>query len=382
VSGFAFWGYFGAVFAEATYRYHADASGMAILGASLSVPFISGSLLQGLVVDRWSPKWLMVIGFLIQLASVPVAWVGGSLVALYASAFLVGIAFATIEPARSALTALLVPEDMLTRANGVIAVAFECSLAVGPLGAGWLLKTSGVHSVYEAAVLIASLPILLLLWLPDVRQSGEQPGFSTHELRQGMATVRRIRELWVLLICTALGWALVNGFFVLEPLFVKGTLHRGEDSLLFLWGAHGLGALGGALVLAVSGRAARREAVFVCVGVAIVGLGIVIYTGVGLYSVALAAAALSGVGFAMFYPPMLALIQRVVPEEQRGRVTSVFVAAQESMGLASSFVILILGSFIVVRPTLVVSGALLSVAGILGLRVILAERAGEPSSPN
>ena len=42
LSGLAFWGYFGTVFAQAAFRYHADASRMAVLGASLSIPFIFG----------------------------------------------------------------------------------------------------------------------------------------------------------------------------------------------------------------------------------------------------------------------------------------------------------------------------------------------------
>ena len=50
-SGLAFWGFYGTVFAEAAFRYHAGKSGMAVLGASLSVPFILGSLLQGLIVE-------------------------------------------------------------------------------------------------------------------------------------------------------------------------------------------------------------------------------------------------------------------------------------------------------------------------------------------
>ena len=77
-----------------------------------------------------------------------------------------------------------------------------------------------------------------------------------------------------------------------------------------------------------------------------------------------------GVGFALFFPPLLALIQRVVSEEQRGRVTSVFVALQETMGLVSSLAILALGGLIVVRPTLVGSGVVLVTMGLLGLRAL------------
>jgi hypothetical protein len=111
----------------------------------------------------------------------------------------------------------------------------------------------------------------------------------------------------------------------------------------------------------------------------VIGLGILVYTGVGVYLVALFAAALAGIGFGMFFPPLLAFIQRVVVEEQRGRVTSVFVALQETMGLLSSLLIMALGRVIAVRPTLVVSSALLVALGLLGVRADANARRSAPA---
>jgi hypothetical protein len=70
----------------------------------------------------------------------------------------------------------------------------------------------------------------------------------------------------------------------------------------------------------------------------------------------------------LYFPPLLALIQRVISEDQRGRVTSVFVALQESAGLASSLGVLALGAVVVVTPTLVAAGALITLLGFGGLR--------------
>ncbi len=135
----------------------------------------------------------------------------------------------------------------------------------------------------------------------------------------------------------------MNVFFVLEPLFVRDVLLRQGNALLYLWGAHGLGALAGAIAITRARNTAGHEARMVCAGVVLVGAGIVVYTAVGRYPVALVASAASGVGFALFFPPLLALIQRVIPEDQRGRVTSVFVALQETAGLASSLALLAFG---------------------------------------
>lgn len=370
-SALAFFAYFGTMFAEATYRFDASTSDLAVLGVALSVPFILGSLLQGLVVDRWSPKWMSVIGYAMQFAAVPLALLASGLPWLWASGFLVGAAFATIEPARSALTSLLVPERDLVRANGTLATAFQLSLVVGTLGGGWLLHAWNEHAVYVAAAGVAVLPPLCMLVVPDVRQRGERPTVSIRDLRRGAAMAWRHPELRILAVVTVTGWFMVNLFFVLEPLFVKDVLGRGGANLLYLWGAHGAGALVGAIALTRARRTSGREAALTCFGVALIGFGIFVYASVGVYGVALAANALAGVGFALLFPPMLALIQRVMPEEQRGRVTSVFVALQESAGLASSLSLLVLGGLVVVQPTLIAAGALLTAIGLIGLRAVV-----------
>src|SRR5919198_581532 len=268
----------------------------------------------------------------------------------------------------SGLTALLIPSARLVRANGAISVSFQTSLVVGTLGGGLLLDLSGAGTVYAAALASTAVALGLLLLIPDVRQTGERPALALGDLRAGARTAWADRRLRLLLIVTVSGWTLINVFFVLEPLFVRRVLHQGGDAVLYLWGAHGTGALLGAIALSRTDRGTGREVTLVCAGVAAVGVGILVYTGVGRYPVALVAAAIAGCGFALFYPPLLALIQRVVSEEQRGRVTGLFVALQETMGLVSSLALLALAPLIVVRPTMVGSSMVLVTIGLLGVR--------------
>jgi LPLT family lysophospholipid transporter-like MFS transporter len=356
------------VFWEASNRFGADQADMAVLGVALSVPFIFGSLIQGLVVDRWSPKWLLLLGYVTLFAAVPIAWAATSLPWLWVSSFLIGGAFATIEPSRSALTGLLVPEERLVAANGAIATAFQAAIVIGSLGGGWLIDGFGADVAYGLSASAALVPIAVLVGLPDVRQHGERPSMSLRDLRRGAAAAWGQPQLRILLVVTSVSWTLINVFFILEPLYVKDTLGRADAALLYLWAAHGAGALAGAIWVTRARRLSGREAMLVCAGVVLVGVGIFVYTAVGSYPVALGASAVSGVGFALFFPPLLALIQRVISEDQRGRVTSVFVSLQESAGLASSLAVLGLGTIVVVGPTLVASGALIALLGVGGLR--------------
>jgi MFS family permease len=373
-SSLAFFAFYGTVFAQAVFAHDAGPGQSAIIGAALSIPFIFGSLLQGIVVDRWSPKWTCAIGYVVEGLAIVVAWAGGNLVSLYAAAALIGVSFATIEPARSSLTGLLVPEEELVRANSLMAISFQFALMLGSFGGGVLLDGWGASAVYAATLVVAGLPVLCILPVPDVRPRGEVvASFSLREIRAGVRTAWTDGWLRLLLVVTGLGWALVTVFFVLEPIYVRDVLHRQEASLLFLWAAHGCGAVVTSVVLAARVRKSRHEPLIVCAGVAAIGLGIFLYATGGSYRLSMIGAGLQGVGFALMYPPLLAFIQRAVTEDQRGRVTGVFVSLQEAMGLFASVLLFVLGDAVPVRATLVVGGLLLAALGFAGVR--LARRA-------
>ncbi|MDQ4005122.1 MAG: hypothetical protein M3135_02320, partial [Actinomycetota bacterium] len=69
----AFWGFFAAMWSEATFRLGAGSVQIAFLLVSYSVPFVVLAPLQGALVDRWSAKWLNVIGAAVSVAGIPVA---------------------------------------------------------------------------------------------------------------------------------------------------------------------------------------------------------------------------------------------------------------------------------------------------------------------
>src|SRR5262249_47411579 len=116
----------------------------------------------------------------------------------------------------------------------------------------------------------------------------------------------------------------------------------------------------------------------ICFGVTLVGAGIFAYAAAGVLGVAMVATAVQGFGFAWFFPILFAYIQRVVREDQSGRVTSLFVATQEAVGLPGSIRILILGGAVRVRSTMVVCGAIVAVIGLIGLRLASGVSSREP----
>jgi MFS family permease len=370
VINLAFWAYFGALWADAAYRYHANPAQMSILLASFSVPFVVLVPLQGILVDRWSPKWLFLIGDAVSIAAVPVAWAAGSMGALYLSSFLVGAGVAAIMPARSALTGLLVPADRLVQANGTIAGAIQISLVLGPLLGGLTVRSVGTGPLYGAVLGIGAVAVTMALVVPDRRQGGERPELRLRDLADGVATVRRRPELRLLLWLQSAAWLVVNVYWILQPLFVRHELHLAEDAVQFLWSAQGAGALAGSIALYRLRRGAGRELRLVGGGLVATGLGLLVFAGWSGYSTAIAGSVLFGCGFSFFFSSSLALIQRVAGEEKRGRVTSVFATLQEGTAIAAAVVMVALGSLVDIRPGILATGGLLVVTALLGLRAL------------
>jgi MFS family permease len=367
VGSLSFWSYFGAMWADASFSLHASPAQMSILLGAFSVPFVVLVPFQGLLVDRWSPKWMNLLGYVIGVIAMPVAWTATSLGQLYVSSFLVGMASAGAIPARSALTGLLVEERHLVQANGTISGATQLAIVFGPLYAGLVLRSHNTDPVYAIATVVGLLSLVLFAMVPDRRQGGDRPRMGLRDLADGFQTSWRFAELRLLLALYGAGWLLVNMLWILEPLFIKHTLHLKGDALQFMWVAHGVGAFTGAVFMSRLKRGVGRELPFIGAGMILAGVGFLLYFGVATYATGLIGSAIGGLGFAFFLVASLALIQRVAGEEKFGRVTSVFAVLQEGSGLVISLVIIALGSVLVVRPTLLTAGPLLCAGGALGL---------------
>src|SRR5438874_9538260 len=116
ISQLGFWAFFLAILGQAGFEYHAGAFQLGILFSSFSISFLLLTAPFGQVCDRWSPKWMVVAGQVVAIASVVPAMVGHSVGWLYAASVIDGVAAAAAIPARASLTALLVGTDDLVRA--------------------------------------------------------------------------------------------------------------------------------------------------------------------------------------------------------------------------------------------------------------------------
>jgi MFS family permease len=217
-----------------------------------------------------------------------------------------------------------------------------------------MILLNGVSFLYAAAT-------QLFMKIPRVTVSAQKKSFM-RDLADGIKYTFGRKGLRTLMItCTAIDFFAAVGLTLFIPLF-NSTPGFGVKMYGYMMGAFTLGAVLGMVVLsAVKIRASQRSALFGCAIVAMVAAMIPIgflYNVYWLFPLAFVA----GVSNAIVNMLIQTITQATVPSESRGRVFGILgtvSGALMPLAMAASGVV---AQFAGVRPTIIVSFALLAVS--------------------
>lgn len=311
-----------------------------ILATSTAVALLPGVILgpfAGALVDRWNRKVTMVLSDLgVALATVILMllfWTGLIQVwHIYAALFVRSLAGIFQNPAMSASTTLMVPQEHYTRLGGANqALQGILNVISPPLGA-LLLGILPIQGVLAIDVVTAAIAIAMLIVLVKV----PQPERSDGELKvTGKQVITDVTQgfkyiiSWPGIFMVIVGGALINmtasPAFSLMPLYVTQHLGREVTALGWLEAAFGVGTIAGGLLLSVWGGFKRKIITMMC-GVAGMGVGILL---LGLipgkaYIAIMIFMGLTGLMNAFSNGPLGALLQAKIPAEIQGRVFAAF----------------------------------------------------------
>lgn len=246
-------------------------------------------------------------------------------------AALTGVVNAVDLPARQSFVV-----DMVSRADLVNAIALNSSMfngarVVGPalagivvaaIGEGWCFFANGVS-------FLAVIAGLALMKMDRPRMAIE--GSALENIIEGFRFVAQSGPVRALMLLLGLVSFTAMPYAVLMPLFADKILHGGAQALGLLMGCSGIGALGGAITLAL------RKTVYglgnwVATSCAGFGLSLLLFS--FSRSLWLSAVLLVPAGFCAMIQMASSntLIQSMVPDRLRGRVMSVY--AMTFMGMA------------------------------------------------
>jgi MFS family permease len=295
-------------------------------------PFTIFGLVAGWVSDRVETRrlliWTQAAQLVLALALAALALTGTATLPLILTlAALGGIALVFDAPGRQTLTFQLVGERELPNAVALNSSLFNASRIVGPALAGLVIAAFGVGAcfVVNAVSFLAVLASLLLLRESELYSVARSaPRSVVAGVREGLAFVKRTRELVIVLgVVTVLSVAGFN-FYVIVPLLASDTLHLGATAFGLLAAAFGAGALVGALAAAALGRASRRAFLG-----GTTGFGLTMLILAPLQTAWLCGVLLFGVGvsFTLLTANANTLVQLATPPELRGRVLGLYLFA-------------------------------------------------------
>jgi predicted MFS family arabinose efflux permease len=369
------WAFFVASEGEAVFRFDATPTQLGILISSYSITFVAASPAMGLVADRWSPKRLILLAHGSAFVFLFLASRAPSLPGLYAATALFGLAEAVVWPARGALVPLLVEEDRLVQANGMMGVAWQVPLVIGPALAALAVRVLGADGPYFLAMAAVALSLPLYALIPDRRKPrAEERERFVAGLVAGFREGLRTPAIRAVIVRAVIAYLLLGMVITLETLYIREVLGRGQDFLGVAFSLTGAGAALGSLALAGLKHGIGREHLLMAVGLTGGGVGYFLYIGTSSAVVSLAGAFVFGAGFTFFSSPGQALIQRVA--EHPGKVTSVYAMLSEGGPLVAALLVAALGGLITVQPWLIGSAALFTLLGLVSFP--RARRRGAP----
>jgi predicted MFS family arabinose efflux permease len=155
-------------------------------------------------------------------------------------------------------------------------------------------------------------------------------------------------------------------FLVIEPIYVRETLHGSATLLGLFQTAFGVGMVATGLLLPRFGdRVATPRAL--AVSVLLSGLAAVTYVGTGSVVVAFVGVFLWGVDVAFFSAPSRTLLQRATPIEAHGRVLSLFTTVESWASMLAIPLAGVIAEQIGVRGLAFIAAAITTTAGAIGL---------------
>ena len=287
----------------------------------------------GALVDRWNRRLIMIaadgtIALFTLLLAYLYAVDAVQIRHVYVIMAIRALGTAFHFPAMSASTPLMVPDEQLTRVNGLNqSLQGIMSLVAPPLGALLLgfLPTQGILLIDVGTAMLAILPLFFYA-IPEPKRHKEnlmeKPNL-WRDVRNGIAYIRTIPGFTAIIFMALFLNFLLVPTGALVPLLVTKHFGKGAIELGLLEAALGVGIILGGVILSVWGGFKKKISTSLT---GIIGLGIgVMLTGLAsanLFNLALIGHGILGFMIPVANGPILALMQSIVREDMQGRVTS------------------------------------------------------------
>ena len=320
------------------YRLTGSSLKLGTVGFCSQIPVFLFAPLGGIVADRYNRHKIIIAT---QTLSMVFAGILATLTLthrvqvwhVFVLAACMGVVNAFDIPARQAFLSDMVGRENLMNAIALNSSMFNGARIVGPAVAGILVASIGEGWCFAANSLsyIAVITGLLMMKLTYTPRAGARDKSPVQDIVEGFRFVKDAAPIRSLLLLLGLVSLVGMPYSVLMPIFADRILHGGARGLGILMGATGVGALAGALTLALKkGLKGISKIISVCA--LAFGTSLIFFSASRYFW--LSAALLLPVGYFMMVQMASSntLLQSMSPDHLRGRVLALY--SMMFMGMA------------------------------------------------
>lgn len=298
------------------------------------VTFASGiptllMLYGGVIIDRMPRRNLMVIT---QTSMMILAFILAGLAFtglaqawhILLLAFLLGIVNAFDAPARQSFVVDLVGQEDLTNAIALNSTMFQSATVVGPAVAGLTYAAFGPAWCFTING-ISFIAVIVALLLMQIKPRTVRPRATSAQQEMIVGLRYSMKHPIIRTLVAIVGMTGLFGivYVTLFPAWAVTILHGDAATNGWLQSARGFGALLGALTIAVLGRFKWRGRLLI-IGTFVFPSTLIAFAVVNWLPLSMAVLAATGWGFLITANMAGTLLQTLVPEELRGRVTGFY----------------------------------------------------------
>lgn len=315
-----------------TRKFSIGMTEVGVLFFGFSVAALVGSTVGGALTDRLGRKGMMIFSLITTSLGSVLMGLAGSLEFFFLVAILIGMLSETGGPAHQAMLADLLPEEKRAQGFGLLRVAFNLSVTIGPAIGGFLAARSYLALFIADAIISLISAGLVLRFLPETKPQ-LKPGEEPESMRQTFGGYFQVLRDGLFMLF--LGACILTGLVYMNMNTTLGVYLR-DSFAVPEWGYGALLSLNALMVVLFQFAITRRiegvpHMLILAVGTALYAIGFGMY---GLPPVttpflwmavifALAMAILT-IGEMLAAPTAQAVVAKLAPEHMRGRYMAIY----------------------------------------------------------
>ena len=303
-------------------------SNTALVTASVYLPTLIFGLFAGSLSDRFPRKMVMLISDCLRaifVLAIPLVLLSGihSTLIIGAIAFLLSTAGTPFYPARDSLIPSLVSKENLSTVNSFISTSGQLSHLMGPVLAGVFVGVVGLTHLFtiDALTFLVSLFFISMISIKeDIHKNLNNTYLK--DIKSGIEFIKNEKGVFVLILMTSINNLFIMGPAIIGiPVFVREILNENFITLAKLESSMAVGMLFGSfIIIRFLKNISLKKILFF--GIIFDGITYSLLYGVNSDWLAIFILFIHGIGIPLIVVSRTNLIQKIVPNEFRGRIFS------------------------------------------------------------